>query len=151
MGVSLTPSITFKKPTKSTKLNSIYSNMSSEPEINKRKDQISAASFLPIIATYNLRSLLPKMSSLKTDLVERKIDVAFSQEVWEPSDNPLFIAEIEKLHEIHGLKYVSKPRSKTLKGRYHGGAAHIVNIENFSLETLADVDPKSLKVMWGII
>ena len=62
-----------------------------------------------------------------------------------------FFAEIEKLQEIHGLKYVSKPRSKTLKGRYHGGAAHIVNIENFSLETLADVVPKSLKVMWGII
>ena len=70
--------------------------MSSEPEINEKEDQISAASFLPVIATYNLRSLMPKISSLKTDLVERKIDVAFLQEVWEPYDSPLFIAEIEK-------------------------------------------------------
>ena len=94
---------------------------------------------------------MPKIASLKTDLVERKIDVAFLQEVWEPSDNPFFIAEKEKLQEIHGLKYVSKPRAKTSKVRYYGGAALIVNIEKFSLETPAVVVPNFLEVMWGII
>ena len=38
-----------------------------------KPDQITAALNLPIVATYNCRSLFPKIESLKKDLLERKI------------------------------------------------------------------------------
>ena len=44
-----------------------------------KADKIHSALNLPIVATYNLRSLLPKVKSLRTDLIEREIDVAFLQ------------------------------------------------------------------------
>ena len=48
---------------------------------NVKVDKIAAALRLPTVATYNLRSLFPKIESLKTDLLERKIDVIFLTEV----------------------------------------------------------------------
>ena len=42
-----------------------------------KPDKISAALDLPTVATYNCRSLFPKVESLKTDLLERQIDVFF--------------------------------------------------------------------------
>ena len=42
-----------------------------------RQDKITAALNLPTVATYNLRSLFPKVESLKKDLLERKVDVGF--------------------------------------------------------------------------
>ena len=61
-----TPSITFEMPPKITQLDgndSICSNVSSEPELKEKKDQISAATFLPVITTYNLRTLMSKKNS----------------------------------------------------------------------------------------
>ena len=52
---------------------------------NVKVDKIAAALSLPTVATYNLRSLFPKIESLKTDLLERKIDVSFLVEIWEQS------------------------------------------------------------------
>ena len=52
---------------------------------NVKVDKITAALSLPTAATYNLRSLFPKIESLKTDLLERKIDVSFLTEIWEQS------------------------------------------------------------------
>ena len=60
-----------------------------------RFDQFFTSSSLPVIATYNARSLPPKIKSLKTDLVERFIDVAFIQEIWE-NDKEEYRSEIEK-------------------------------------------------------
>ena len=45
--------------------------------VNIRQDKITAALNLPTVATYNLRSLFPKVESLKKDLLERKVDVGF--------------------------------------------------------------------------
>ena len=66
--------------------------------------KITAAIHLPVVATYNLRSLMPKIQHLKTDIVERNVDLAFLQEVWEQSDNVDHKAEIETMLEIDGLK-----------------------------------------------
>ena len=49
-------------------------------------DRNSASSNLPTVATYNMRSLLPKINALKSDLLEREIDVAFVQEIWESGE-----------------------------------------------------------------
>ena len=50
-------------------------------------DRVSIALNLPVVATYNLRSLMPNIRNLRTDLLERKIDLAFLQEIWEQSEN----------------------------------------------------------------
>ena len=42
-----------------------------------KPDKISSAMGLPTVATYNCRSLFPKIDSLKTELLERQIDVGF--------------------------------------------------------------------------
>ena len=50
-------------------------------------DKFEAALNLPIIATYNLRSLMPKIKSLKNDLIERSVSLGFLQETWEQTEN----------------------------------------------------------------
>jgi hypothetical protein len=72
-----------------------------------RQDKITAALNLPIVATYNVRSLFPKIGNFKTDkLLERNISVSFVSEIWERSDK-------------------KEPNSK---GVSYGGAALIVNL-----------------------
>ena len=44
-------------------------------------DKISAAVHLPTIATYNMRSLFPKIGNVKTDLLERGISLGFFSEI----------------------------------------------------------------------
>ena len=115
-------------------------------------DRIPTASSLPTIATYNLRSLKPKIKSLKTDIIERKIDVAFLQEIWEKSEDPLLESKIEKMFELTGLVYFSCPRPLDSRGRAYGGSAIVVNSCNFELKKLLDVKPpKDLEVTWGLI
>ena len=65
--------------------------------VSDMPDRISAARCLPVVATYNLRSLLPKIGSLTTDILERKIDCGFLSEIWEQDDNKNHQFEIEKL------------------------------------------------------
>ena len=46
-------------------------------------DQLNIIINLPVIASYNLRSMMPKLQSLKTDILERNVDIALLQEIWE--------------------------------------------------------------------
>ena len=55
---------------------------------------------------------MPKIDNFKTDILERKVDVAFLQEVWEQSSNLDHIHEIEQMLEIEGLQYISQPRKE---------------------------------------
>ena len=105
---------------------------------------------LPIVATYNMRSLLPKINSLKRDLIEREIDIAFIQEIWENAENLCFQAEIEKMFQLNGLTYVSSPRPKTSKAAY-GGAAIIVNTVKFNFCPVNVSVPNDLEVVWGLV
>ena len=117
----------------------------------KKADKISAALNLPIVATYNLRSLMPKILCLKNDIFERSVDIGFLQETWEQSDNKTHQFEIEKMLEIDGLQYISAPRPKNAKGRSYGGAAMVINTENFSCEKLNIFVPSTLEVVWGLV
>ena len=109
---------------------SVCSNKGSHQNINvqpKKKtvkpDKITAALSLPTIATYNCRSLFPKVESLKTDLLERKIDVGFLQEVWQQTTNSDHQYAIEKMLELSGLQYFSTTRPPNKKEVSYGGAA----------------------------
>ena len=83
-----------------------------------------------------MRSLIPKIKSLKNDIFERGVDLAFLQEVWEQTDSQSHQFEIEKLLEIDGLQYISNPRPKNDKGKSYGGVAIVVNQEKFTCEKL---------------
>ena len=116
-----------------------------------RQDKISAARCLPTVATYNLRSLLPKIGSLTTDVLERKVDCGFLTEIWEQDDNEHHQFEIEKLTELYGLKYISTSRKPNSKGISYGGAAILVNLEKFSCDKIPIHIPQNLEVVWGLL
>ena len=101
---------------------------------------------LPSVATYNMRSVFPKISNLKDDLIERSIDCAFLVEIWEKTENKKHQHEIEKMLEIDGLKYISTARP----GGW-GGAAIVVDQRRFSLEKLSISVPHKVEVIWGLL
>ena len=119
--------------------------------MSKKQDKICAAICLPTVATYNLRSMLPKIGNLTTDILEREIDCAFLQEIWENEDNANHQFEIEKLLEIHGLQYMSTSRKPNSKGVAYGGAAILVNLEKFQCEKIPVQIPQSLEVVWALL
>ena len=116
---------------------------------NKKIDKITAALNLPIVASYNLRSLMPKIQSLKTDILERSVDLSFLQEIWEKSEDKTHQFVIESMLEIDGLQYISTPRPTNAKGKAYGGAAIVINNEKFSCEKLNVFVPSTLEVVWG--
>ena len=103
---------------------------------------------LPTVASYNFRSFFPKVGNFKTDMLERQIDVVFASEIWEQSENKDHIKGIETMLEIDGLKYISNSRPSNKKG---GGAALIVNQDNFTCDKLNINVPENLEVIWGLI
>ena len=103
---------------------------------------------MPTVATYNLRSLFPKINSFKTDMLEREVDCAFLCEIWENVANRSHQYEIEKLLELNGLKYHSFARSKSKRGVCYGGAALVVNLKKYSCEQLQIQASSNLEVVW---
>ena len=126
---------------------------SDTPQLNKngKPDKITAALCLPVVATYNCRSLFPKIRSLKKDLLERKIDVGFCQEIWQQTKNSEHRFEIEKMLQIDGLQYISTTRPPNRKGVSYGGAAIIVNSEKFTCEKLKVHIPGNLEAVRGLL
>ena len=118
---------------------------------NVKVDKISAALHLPTLATYNLRSLIPKINSLRSDIIERKVDVAFLQEIWEKEGDKTHEFELEKLLELHGLEYYSKPRPVNNRGNSYGGAAVIINKEKFFGKKIDVAVPKNMEVVWVLV
>ena len=100
----------------------------SESESLKTKDALN----LPIVATYNVRSLFPKVCNFRTDMLERNISVSFVSEIWQRSDKKEHSLEIEKMLEEDGLKYISTARKANARGISYGGAALIVDLEKYS-------------------
>ena len=85
---------------------------------------------LPTVASYNVRSLFPKIGRFKTDMIERGISVSFVSEIWEQSENKEHAHEIETMLEMDELTYISTSRPSKTKG---GVAAIIVNLEKYSI------------------
>ena len=121
------------------------------PNKKPRHDKISTAINLPIIATYNVRSLIPKIQSLKNDILERSVSLAFLQEIWEQTDDKNHQFEIEKLLELDGLQYISNPRPKNAKGKSYGGVAIVVDQSKFTCDKLNVLIPNNLEVLWALV
>ena len=116
-----------------------------------KQDKFYTASHLPTVATYNLRSMVPKLESLTTDLLERKIDCGFCQEIWYKETDKKHNYEVEKLLELKGLKFISTSRKPNKLGVSHGGAGIIVNVERFSCEKIPIQIPQNLEIVWGLL
>ena len=55
---------------------------------------------LPVISVSNMRSLGPKLESLKTDIIEREISVTLISESWEKVGCKKQSHEIEKMFQL---------------------------------------------------
>ena len=114
--------------------------------VNRDNRKVEGLS-LPIISVSNCRSLTPKLNNFKNDIIQRGISVSLCSEVWEKANCKKQRFEFEKMFHMEGLKYISTPRT-TKRG---GGAAIIVNIENFTLDKLEIIIPYKLEVIWGLM
>ena len=86
-----------------------------------------------------------------TDILERNIDCALLQEIWEDSGNKEHQNQVEEMLEINGMKYLSTARKPNSKGKSYGGVAIIVNLRNFAAEKLSVQVPKNLEVIWCLL
>ena len=116
-----------------------------------KKDKITTTLGLPIVATYNVRSLFPKVGNFKTDILERNISVSFVSEIWQRSDKKEHSVEIEKMLEEDGLQYFSTTRKPNSRGVSYGGAALVVNLEKYSCEKLDVFTPQGVEAVWGLL
>ena len=83
---------------------SLYNDSEPVNRVSNKNDRFSCALNLPTLATYNCRSLFPKLGNVSRDILERNIDVAFLCEIWEKKENKNHQLQIETLLETEGLK-----------------------------------------------
>ena len=114
----------------------------------RRDNKVLQGVSLPKLSVYNMRSLLPKVESLGTDMLNRSCSLSFLTEVWTKSENKKHLYKIEELFELRGIEYVSTPRPGNRRG---GGAAILINTEKFSISKLNIENPASLEVVWGLL
>ena len=105
------------------------------------------ANHLPVITVSNLRSLFPKVRNVRTDMLERHVDVNLCCEIFEKANDKKQIDEIEKMLEIDGFKYFSTPRPRGKRG---GGAAIIASTRKFKVEKLEIQIPHKLEIVWAL-
>ena len=115
---------------------------------NKYRSKMAAiAHHLPVLTVSNVRSLFPKIGNVKTDMLERQVDVNLCCEIFEKTGSKKQKDEIEKMLEMEGFKYFSTPRPKGKRG---GGAAIIVNTKNFKVEKIEIQIPHKLEIVWAL-
>ena len=110
--------------------------------------RIEASLSLPTIAVTNFRSLSPKITNVKIDILEREIDIMLGSETWQKDSNRRLKAEIETMLEMDGLEFLSCPRPSSKRG---GGCAVIVNRRKFTVEKLQVAVPNKLEIVWCLI
>ena len=125
---------------------SLYNDSEPVNRVSNKNDRFSCALNLPTLATYNCRSLFPKLGNVSRDILERNIDVAFLCEIWEKKENKNHQLQIETQLETEGLKYSSTPRPSGW-----GGAGIIVNQRKFTVEKMNISIPHNLEIVWGLL
>ena len=114
----------------------------------RRENKCIEALSLPIILSYNMRSIWGKLDSLALDMVERSGEICFLSEVWEKMENKKHKKRIEELLEIKNISYISTPRPGAKRG---GGAAIATNTDRFSVTKLNIFIPKPLEIVWALM
>ena len=90
---------------------------------------------------------MPKIQNFGIDMQDRNCSISFLTEVWEKAENKKHQLKLEELFELKGMKYISTPRPGVRRG---GGAAIVVNTEQFSISKLNVQIPSCLEIVWGL-
>ena len=114
----------------------------------RRENKCIEALSLPIILSYNMRSIWGKLDSLALDMVERSGAICFLNEVWEKMENKKHKKRIEEMFEMKSISYISTPRPGAKRG---GGAAIATNTDRFSVTKLNIFIPKPLEIVWALM
>ena len=122
--------------------------LSAVRKVIRRENKCVQALSLPIVLSYNMRSVWGKIRSLATDVKERSGEVIFLCEVWEKSENRKHKQKIEEMLEMENIEYISTPRPGAKRG---GGAAIATNSDKFSVSKLNIFIPKPLEVVWALL
>ena len=114
----------------------------------RRENRCIEALSLPVILSYNMRSVWGKLKNFSEDVHERSGEVIFLCEVWEKSENKKHKRRIEELLEMKQISYISTPRPEAKRG---GGAAIAFCSSKFSVSKLNIHIPKPLEVVWALL
>ena len=79
-------------------------------KVIRRENKCVEALSLPVITSYNLRSIWGKLNSFSDDMHERDCTVSFLSEVWEKRDSKKHKKKIEEMLEMKNISYISTPR-----------------------------------------
>ena len=66
----------------------------------RRDNKVLQAVTLPKMSSYNMRSLMPKVSNFGIDMDDRNCSLSFLTEIWEKSENKKHQYKIEELFEL---------------------------------------------------
>ena len=102
-------------------------------KVLRRENRCVEAMNLPLILSYNMRSIWGKLKHLADDIHERCGEIIFLSEVWEKSQNKKHQKQIEKMLEMENISYISTPRPGVKRG---GGAAIATNTDRFHISKL---------------
>ena len=114
----------------------------------RRENRCVQALSLPVILSYNMRSIWGKIRSLATDIKERDGEIIFLSEVWEKSENRQHKQKIEEMLEMSNISYISTPRPGAKRG---GGAAIAISSSKFSVTKLNILIPTPLEIVWALL
>ena len=114
----------------------------------RRSNKLVDALSMPRITLYNMRSAWSKLDNLVEDMEMRKTDLSILTEVWQMAENMKHQEAIEKMLELHGVKYVSTPRPGANRG---GGTAVACSEEFFHMTKLNITIPNPLEACFTLI
>ena len=114
----------------------------------KRSNNLVDALSAPRITLYNMRSAWSKLDNFAEDMEMRQTDISFLTEVWQMSESKKHQGAIERLLELHGIKYVSTPRPGARRG---GGTAIACSEERFHMTKLNIPIPKPLEACFTLV
>ena len=114
----------------------------------RRENRCVEALSLPVILSYNMRSIWGKLANFAEDVHERSGEIIFLCEVWEKSENKKHQRKIEELLEMKQISYISTPRPGAKRG---GGAAIAFSSDRFSVAKLNIPIPKPLEIVWALL
>ena len=128
-----------------------YTGVQTRPAVRKvirRDNKCIQALNLPIVMSYNMRSIWGKLKSFSIDVKERGGEVIFLSEIWGKSESKKHKKRLEELLEMENIQYISTPRPGVKRG---GGAAIAINSDKFSVTKLNIMIAKPLEIVWSLL
>ena len=124
------------------------SNARQQPPVRiviRRENKCVEALSLPVITSYNCRSIWGKLESFSDDMHERDCSLSFLSEIWEKRESAKHRKKIEEMLEVKNIAYISTPRPGVKRG---GGAAIAFNPRKATVTKLNITIPTPLEIVW---